>query len=58
MQELYRKDIVKNSIPLEERSDFVFNAYDKNLSYEQMEKNLEEAVFNRTVKDRILKTTE
>ena len=51
MQELYRKDIVKNNIPLEERSDFVFNAYDKNLSYEQMEKNLEEAVFERTTKN-------
>lgn len=54
MQELYRKDIVKKNIPLEERGDFVFNAYDKNLSYNEMEKKLEDAVYSRVQKDTVL----
>ena len=51
MNELYRNEEVEKYIPLEERGDLVFNAYNKNQTYEQMEQNLIKEINNRAGKE-------
>lgn len=48
MTELYRNEDVKKAIPLEERQYYVYDAYDKNKTYAEMEKDLVNAVNNAT----------